>query len=99
VMSFMDWTTPGTTWVQSGYCYNREYFLTSCSIPLYSPSVFSLISTVSTLSYLVLYPCIDLQGRRLAYKLNVRRSVKFRETCPLPIGVASGPSEMFNMTQ
>lgn len=64
---------------------------TSCSIPLYSPSVFSLIITVFTLSKAVLKPSMLLQGRTFAYKLKVLRNVKFKETCPLPIGVAKGP--------
>lgn len=43
---------------------------TSCSIPLYSPSVFSRIVTTSTLSYKVLWPSSDRHGRTLAYRLN-----------------------------
>jgi len=56
-------------------------------MPEYSPSVFSRIRTVSTLSYGVLKPATERQGRRLAKRLNVRRRVRLRETWPLPMGV------------
>lgn len=57
---------------------------TSCSMPEYSPSVFSRMRTVLTSSYAVLNPLIEAQGRTLAKRLKVRRRVRLRETCPLP---------------
>ena len=50
-----------------------------------------VVLTVLTLSYAVLYPFILTQGLTLANRLNVRLRVKLSETCPLPMGVASGP--------
>lgn len=47
--------------------------------------------TVLTLSKAVLKPSMLLQGRTFAYKLKVLRNVKFKETWPLPMGVAKGP--------
>mmetsp|Transcript_17616 Transcript_17616/g.30336 ORF Transcript_17616/g.30336 Transcript_17616/m.30336 type:complete len:288 (-) Transcript_17616:140-1003(-) len=76
VMTLSADTTPGTT---------------SCSRPLYSPSVFSRIITRSTSSYLVLYPGMLRHGRTFANSLRALRSVRFSDTWPLPIGVASGP--------
>lgn len=32
-----------------------------------------------------------MHGLTFANRPNVRRSVRFRETCPLPMGVAKGP--------
>lgn len=49
-------TTPGTT---------------SCSKPLYSPSVFSLIVTTSTSGYGVFTPLMDLHGLTLAKSYNL----------------------------
>ena len=50
---------------------NNRMLPTICSIPLYSPSVFSLIVTIFTLSYAVSKPGIDLHGLTLAKRLNV----------------------------
>lgn len=69
-------TTPGTT---------------SCSKPLYSPSVFSLIVTKFTLSYLVLYPGMLKHGRTFANNWSSFLRVRLRDLCPFPIGVAMGP--------
>lgn len=69
-------TTPGTT---------------SCSRPLYSPSVFSLIVTTSTSGYGVLTPFIDLQGLTFAYNYNLFLNVTFIDLYPFPIGVSKGP--------
>lgn len=74
--TFSDSTTPGTT---------------SCSSPLYSPSVFSLMVTRLTLSYLVLYPGMLKHGRTLANSCSSLRRVKLRDLWPLPMGVAIGP--------
>jgi hypothetical protein len=71
-MIFKFYTTPGTT-----SCYN----------PLYSPSVFYLIVTISTFLYGVLTPYIDLQGLTLAYKFNLFLKVTFKDLKPFPIGV------------
>ena len=45
--------------------------LTTCSIPLYSPSVFSRMVTRLTSLYAVGYPSIDRQGLTLAYRLKI----------------------------
>ena len=45
----------------------------------HSPSVFSRMVTMSTSSYLVLWPSTDLHGRTLAKRENVLRSIKFIE--------------------
>jgi hypothetical protein len=65
--------------------------ITTCSIPEYSPSVFSRIRTVSTPLYGVLYPAMERQGRTFAKREKVLRRVRLRETWPFPIGVANGP--------
>lgn len=52
---------------------------TEFSIPEYSPSVFSRITTVSTSEYLVLKPGMERQGRTLAYKLNAFLKAKLSD--------------------
>ncbi len=41
--------------------------------------------------YLVLYPGMEKQGRTLAYSCSSFLNVKFKDLCPLPMGVAIGP--------
>lgn len=65
------------TFIPLSYKFNTT--LTTCSIPLYSPSVFSRIVTRSTSVYGVLYPSIDLQGRTLAYRLKALQQRKVRQ--------------------
>ena len=65
------------------------------SIPAYKSSVFSRITTISTLSNLVLTAGIFLQGRTFAYKFKSFLNWTFTERNPLPIGVVIGA---FNAT-
>lgn len=64
---------------------------TSCSMPEYSPSVFSRIIKVSTPSYTVFTPSMLRHGRTLAYNWNALLRLRLRLTWPVPMGVAKGP--------
>jgi hypothetical protein len=99
-MSLIDCTTPSTTcerFHQYKSTPSPHDSWTSCSMPEYSPSVFSRINTVFTSSYGVLNPFMETQGRTLAKRLNVRRRVKLSETWPLPTGPSVRPAKICPM--